>query len=207
MVNYTPPPTRAKRRDALRESLEPTPETTVVALFVGSAHRPNVDAAKEIVRLAPDHPNVLFALAGEHADQLDVNEISSNVRLLGAVSQDRLSELLAGADLALNPMRTGGGSNLKVLQYFAAGLPVLSTPLGVRGVPEPGRYAVVARIDRLSAELGEFVPKIAESPPDNSGGRVGAARKLVETEFDWAVISLRFATLLGAAIEDREPAG
>ena len=39
---------------------------------------------------------------------------------------------LAGA--ALNPMRWGSGTNLKMLDYALAGTPILSTTFGARGV-------------------------------------------------------------------------
>ena len=37
-------------------------------------------------------------------------------------------------DFGLNPMEQGSGSNIKIFEYAAAGLVIVSTPFGVRGV-------------------------------------------------------------------------
>lgn len=43
----------------------------------------------------------------------------------------------------LNPVTTGGGSNLKLLQYFSRGMPVISTSFGMRGHDELIPHATV----------------------------------------------------------------
>ena len=186
-------PTAEERLEARRKvlaELDPGGSPTAVAVFVGSAHRPNIDAAREVLAMAPATPGVLFLLSGEHSDQLDPHDCPANVRLLGAVSNDRLVELLAAADVALNPMRSGGGSNLKVLRYFAAGVPVISTATGVRGIEDPQRYATVVRIDG-------FVDAIKEIALHGAPAELAAAaRELVEQHYDWSVASSRFAALV-----------
>src|SRR4029077_19852371 len=57
----------------------------------------------------------------------------ANAGLLGVVDDETLAALLATADVALNPMLSGAGSNLKLATYLAAGVPVITTPLGARG--------------------------------------------------------------------------
>ncbi|MFN7173813.1 MAG: MlaD family protein, partial [Thermaurantiacus tibetensis] len=53
----------------------------------------------------------------------------SFIALMPGGEEEKLA-LLRGADVALNPISSGSGTNLKMLEYFAAGLPVLSTPHG-----------------------------------------------------------------------------
>jgi hypothetical protein len=65
--------------------------------------------------------------------------------------------------------------------------------MGVRGIPEPERYATVATVDRFAEAVRRGA---AESPPSDSGGRVVAARQLVEREFDWPVVARRFCELV-----------
>ena len=199
-VSYTPPEQRSEAAPALRTRLG-LPEEQAVALFVGSAHRPNVDAASEILDIARALPDVSFVLAGEHTDQLDAHTAPANVSLLGAVDDDLLDALHSGADVALNPMRTGGGSNLKVLGYFAAGIPVVSTPMGVRGVDDAGRYASVATADRFADAVREVV-----ADPGGSGAhrRAAEARTLVEEQFDWAAIGARFADMVAGIVQTSE---
>ena len=97
-----------------------------VALFLGSWHGPNLEAAHFICRtLAPACPNVVFYLAGSLCEHPDFRQLPpNNVRALGRVSNAELSVLLASVDVALNPMFSGSGSNLKMLDYTASGVPV-----------------------------------------------------------------------------------
>jgi len=48
-----------------------------------------------------------------------------------------LRPYLAAADVAVNPVEGGSGSSVKLIEYLAAGLPVISTPAGVRGFRLP----------------------------------------------------------------------
>jgi glycosyltransferase involved in cell wall biosynthesis len=169
-------------------------DTTHIALFVGSAHRPNIVAGRAIAQLAPQLPHVLFVLAGRHTDQLD-HDVATNVRLLGEVSRDRLEDLLAAADVALNPMVTGGGSNLKVLEYFAAGVPVVTTLTGARGVPDPETVAHVV-------DAGDMARGIQESLDTSNRDRVDAARRLVERDFDWSRLGEQFAGKVDRVLRD-----
>lgn len=185
---------RAAARTQVLSGLSRTEEPAILALFVGSAHGPNIDAARELLAIAPDLPEVLFLLAGEHSDQIDSHDCPPNVVCLGAVTNERLDRLLAAADVAVNPMRSGGGSNLKVLGYFAAGVPVLSTPTGVRGIGDPTHFATVVRIDQFTDALRSTIADSAgDAGREKLSRRTEAARALVEAGYDWEVISRRFA--------------
>ena len=49
---------------------------------------------------------------------------------------------------AIVPLRTGGGTRLKILEAMAAGVPVVSTPLGAEGLPvTPGKNILFADPD------------------------------------------------------------
>lgn len=192
---------RAEARAQVLAELSCTDAATTIAVFVGSAHGPNIDASRELLAIAPRLDDVVFLLAGEHSDQIDSHDCPPNVFCLGAVTTGRLEQLLAAADVAVNPMRSGGGSNLKVLGYFAAGVPVLSTPTGVRGIDEPERFATVARIDRFAEALRSVT---VDSTDDAGRGkltkRTEAARTLVETTYDWEAISARFVDVVAAVV-------
>lgn len=43
-------------------------------------------------------------------------------------------KLFSYADIAINPMFSGAGVNLKTLEYLSSGLPLFSTNIGVRGL-------------------------------------------------------------------------
>ncbi len=116
--------------------------------FLGSGHPPNVEAAVYIIRvLAPQFPEVGFEFIGTVCDAFA--ERPANVVIHGRVTEVVKSELLRDWDLALNPLASGGGSSLKLPDYFAHGLPTLSTPEGARGFPvaEQGLGRVVQLAD------------------------------------------------------------
>jgi hypothetical protein len=74
-------------------------------------------------RSCPSLPGVGFDLVGDLAGQLGHRSLPANVRLHGRVSDVKKQWLFAQAALALNPMKVGSGSNLKLVDYLAAGLP------------------------------------------------------------------------------------
>lgn len=160
-----------------------------VALFTGSRWPPNVEAALATVEMARSLPEIAFVIVGRVVDGLPRN-LPPNVVAPGFV--DDLADHFAAADLALNPMQSGGGSNIKLFDYLAAGLPVISTPFGARGVEDDGD--AVTRV-----ELGAFpqaVAGLADSP--DLGGRRLAARRLAERAYDWRSISKRMSDELAA---------
>jgi glycosyltransferase involved in cell wall biosynthesis len=177
---------RARRRAAAIGMLGLHPSTSVLALFVGSGHRPNIDAGRSIIDSAATMPHVEFVLVGRHSEELHRSKLPTNIHLLGRVADDDLDLLLTGADVALNPIRTGGGSNLKLLAYLAAGLPVITTPVGARGIDAAEAGVVVCDMDRLADAMDRI-----EGPE-----RAIAGRAWVEANADWAAIGARFSQLV-----------
>ena len=167
-----------------------------LALFVGSWHPPNLDAAESIFTAAVEQPQTIFVIAGNQCAAFPSRKLPDNVVLRGQISDAELFGLLAAADVALNPMRLGAGTNLKVLQYFAAGVPVVSTAVGVRGLAvEPGVHFVeIGEQNDLAAGIEEA------SDPVRSPARVAAARDVAEREYDWAVLADRFADIVDEVV-------
>jgi glycosyltransferase involved in cell wall biosynthesis len=116
--------------DAVAERLGLDPDA-FVCVFVGSfGYAPNREAAR-LVRdeLAPAFPGLEFLLVGRDPPTVG----RSNVHAPGFVED--LAGVLSLADIGLCPLFTGSGTKLKMLDYFAAGLPVVSTSVGVQGLP------------------------------------------------------------------------
>jgi hypothetical protein len=55
--------------------------------------------------------------------------------------------------VGLAPVTQGGGTSLKLLDYLAHGLPVVSTEYGVRGYDNLRQFITICPLDRFSAEL------------------------------------------------------
>ena len=85
------------------------------------------------------------------------------------------------------PLDSGGGTRLKILEAFSAGLPVVSTAVGCEGIDaQHGMHLEVA-------ERPAFVDAIARVLQDRSRSVQMArnARRLAETTYDWEAIGAR----------------
>jgi len=132
-VNRLPEPEEVDRA-SLREALKLPPQQPV-AIFIGSHYGPNAGAAKYIAQsLAPACPGVLFVVAGGVGRVLEGLTLAPNIVVTGEVDDARRDNLLLAADFALNPMSAGSGTNIKMFDYMAAGLPTLTTEIGARGI-------------------------------------------------------------------------
>lgn len=107
-------------------------------LFVGNlGYEPNVDAAlwlgREILpRLREDGRPVELRIAGSRP-AAEVSALAGPDVEVYADPED-LAPHYAWADLALAPIRAGGGTRIKILEAFAAGVPVVATGVGAEGL-------------------------------------------------------------------------
>ncbi len=198
MARRTPEQYRTARAEALALFDASVSEDRPLAVFVGSWHPPNIEAARLTIALARQRPDWLFGLAGSHtlsfaqATEPDgSSDLPPNVRLLSTFAEESLWPLLAGADVALNLMVSGGGSNLKMFDYLAVGVPVLTTTTGARGLPDP--EAVVWVAESQVTELGVVLDQLAENDDERSQ-RSDRGRTLAETTVDWRDLGHRWAT-------------
>lgn len=185
---------RAAARTRIQTLVE-IPDGSPIAIFVGSGHPPNIDAGQRILDVAALLPDVTFLLVGRHSELLRPNSHQPNVHLMGRVDESEWHDALAASDVALNPMTSGSGSNLKLVAYFAAGVPAVTTAIGARGIDEPETYAEICGPD--PRELADAVTKVL-SPEGQPVAqlRAVAARMMVSDTLDWRTLGSRFATLV-----------
>ncbi|MCW2527052.1 MAG: glycosyl transferase group 1, partial [Pseudonocardiales bacterium] len=81
------------------KKFDPTAQWQRVALFVGSYHKPNLEAAEFIVALAARMPDVCFVLAGSLEIHFKSWRLPPNVVVSGQLSHTELRQLLAIADV------------------------------------------------------------------------------------------------------------
>jgi glycosyltransferase involved in cell wall biosynthesis len=189
---------RRRRRCGLLEALRQGglgADVSTVALFVGSGHPPNITAAHHLIEIAADLPNTLFVLVGTHVGSLGGTPAAVNVVARGVVEPAELRYLLSACDVALNPMESGSGTNIKMLDYFAAGAPVISTETGARGL------GAAAGVHYTEAGLSTFADAITSCvhAPDHTDRLAATARGFVE-RYDWAELGKHFADSVLTAI-------
>ena len=121
-----------------------------------------------------------------HRSQLPFKvKAARNVVLLGQISDEEKLKLYRSVDVALNPMQSGSGTNIKMLDYMAAGLPVISTPVGARGLE------IESYNEAIICELPDFPRKIRELLEDKQlrNTLIYNGRKLVKEKYDWKRIA------------------
>ncbi len=107
-------------------------------LFVGGfEHPPNVDAATYLVREVMPlvwavKADVKVTIVGSHAPREVEALATSRVDVRGWVAE--LEPLLDAARALVAPVRFGAGMKGKVTQGLAAGLPIVTTPVGAEGL-------------------------------------------------------------------------
>lgn len=128
-------------------------------VFIGSLYEANIRAYREVEKLAEALPNFDFAVIGSICDMPGKKRIP-NLRCLGIISEEEKDGIMASSMVALNPIVLGSGRNVKMVDYLAHSLPVLSTRLGVRGFdPEKAERACrVVELDAFSKQI-EYLDK------------------------------------------------
>lgn len=186
--------TAAKIAEACRRS-RPS-ESKPAILFVGSMdYYANIDAVTWFSRtawpeIARNHPGLQFTIVGRDP-AAEVRALKSDrIRVTGTV--DDVRPFYASAVAAVVPIRSGGGTRLKILEAMSAGVPVVSTRLGAEGIDaEDDVHLLLAD---TAPEIAAAAGRVASS--DETRSRLAqAARELVNRLYDWSVIGNQLCRL------------
>jgi glycosyltransferase involved in cell wall biosynthesis len=110
-----------------------------------------------------------------------------NIEFTGFV--DDVRPHMRSADVSVIPLLVGGGTRIKAYEAMAMGIPIVSTTLGVEGLPLcHGKHLLVA--DEAEAFADRVVELIAN--PALRGAIAESARRLVEENFGAARVAQIF---------------
>lgn len=184
-------PSRQLDRRTCRQALHLNPDQ-LVAIFVGSQYGPNVEAAFFILHdLAPTMPQVHFVIAGGVSTAL--TSTLPNVTLTGALSEEQKDCWLGAADFALNPMFSGSGTNIKMFDFMASHLPVITTEVGARGIETSYRSAMTIVQPTIAAHQAA-IEQMADAAYRERAAY--EARACVEEGYAWEHISAQLGQLM-----------
>ena len=178
-------------------------------LYVGSLEwPPNASAAHFLasevlpaVRRRVPGARLTIVGKGPSPELLALASADDHVHVAGHVPD--VAPYFRTADVLAVPLEAGGGTRLKILEAFAAGLPVVGTPVGCEGIAATdGRHFVIER-------RADFSNAIARVLLDADGRRrlAAQARLLARERYDWSVVgALACAAVAAAAAPPRSNA-
>jgi len=105
----------------------------LISIFIGDlSYSPNVQALKTLDRIAKKYHNLIhmFVIGKNSGTNLYVK--SENLIFTGFV--ENLNEFLYGADFTIIPVEEGGGTNLKIFEALAVGLPIVTSKYVLRNI-------------------------------------------------------------------------
>lgn len=160
-------------------------------LFVGSfGHAPNRSAAEFLVdkvwpRIAQYDRNMSLVLAGGGPAPFLASLAARGPRISVPGFVRDLDVLYRDCRLVAAPLTEGGGIKIKILEAMAAGIPVVTTPIGAEGIA-----GEQDRVLWLAAPDDDFARTIraALADPAEAAARAARARRLIEERFSWAAI-------------------
>ncbi len=175
--------------------LPPRCEEDAIVFSGNLEYDPNISAVRYFRNeIWPDlrarWPGLVWRLIGRNP-QAVAKFVSGDPRieLTGPVA-DALTELARGK-VAVVPILAGSGTRVKIIEAWAAGVPVVSTRLGAEGLPaRAGEHLLLA--DNAPAFCEEVSSLLASPSLRDRIGRAG--RYLFECEFTWEAVwrSLQF---------------
>jgi GT2 family glycosyltransferase len=168
-------------------------------LFVGGFnHSPNVDGLLwfmgEVWPLLAQDDRFHLTIVGSNPPPQIKALAEGRVAVTGQISDEALQENYAAASVAIVPLRFGGGVKGKVIEAFAHGVPVVSTSVGLQGIPHPGEKSLV--VD----DAPGFSAAIMLAARDRSAAAERAKRALAFVRTSYSVEAL--ASILVQAAGD-----
>jgi sugar transferase (PEP-CTERM/EpsH1 system associated) len=176
-------------------------------VFTGTMnYPPNVDAvlwfAREILpRLRQRLPELGFTIVGGKP----LAEVEGLTRVTGVQVTGRVDDIrpyLADALAVVVPLRSGGGTRLKILEAMAMARPVVSTTLGAEGLEVTHGHDIL--IADRPEQFVESVLALASSR--NLASRIGqAGRELAVARYDWRQCLLGLEDLYRTVLAGEPP--
>ena len=150
---------------------------------------PNMEAVDIISDyIAPKIPDATFLICGSNPALTVLKKISKseNVKYLGYV--DQLPEYIKGSDLCIAPLTSGGGTKLKLLEYAAAGKPIIATRKAAEGLPFVDEYNALL-YDKVDSRFIDGVKRIMYD--EKLGMQIGQNAREMAQKYDWNGIGRR----------------
>lgn len=185
----------------------PAPERPVLLLVASLDYPPNSEAAlwcatRVLPRVREQVPDAVLRVVGRPGRATERLQGLDGVEVAGRV--EHVADELRRAAVAVVPLLHGGGTRIKALEAFGAGLPVVATTVGVEGIDAvPGRHLLVADAPE------DFAAACVRLLLDRSAAaELGAAARALHAErYSWAGVRAAVTRLAGDVARKRRGVG
>jgi glycosyltransferase involved in cell wall biosynthesis len=145
-----------------------SPADGYVLAMASYYYEPNVTATRRLVHevwpeVVARHPAAKLVVAGRASEALKGEfEAVTGVTVAGTVAD--VTEVYAGAAVAVAPATTGGGSQLKLTEALSRGRCVVTTPFGAAGLPGALSGTCGYRVAAVGPEFAQAIVDALTDP-------------------------------------------
>ncbi len=166
-------------------------------LFTGNMdYAPNIDAVQYFVKemwpqILEKNPQTKFIIAGQRP--VDVVRKLANKSIIVTGFIPDLSEMYAKASVVIAPLRFGAGTQNKVLEAMAMGVPTVCTNIGFEGLQIKSGEGVI-----LAKTKANFIKEVCDLLSDQFKRKQVGERglKVAQDTFSWDRIAGKLETYL-----------
>jgi glycosyltransferase involved in cell wall biosynthesis len=161
-------------------------------LFTGNMdYAPNVDAVQYFVKemwptISEVNPKTKFIIAGQRPVDAVKKLASDRIEVTGFIPD--LKDMYADASVVIAPLRFGAGTQNKVLEAMAMGVPTVCTHIGFEGLQIQSGQGVI-----MAKEKPQFIQEVsmllADAAKRQEVGEQGLA--IARTRFSWDKIAVQ----------------
>jgi|TARA_B110000114_G_scaffold183174_1_gene223932 sugar transferase (PEP-CTERM/EpsH1 system associated) len=166
-------------------------------LFTGNMdYAPNVDAVQYFVKemwpaISEANPTTKFIIAGQRPVDAVKKLVTDRIGVTGFVPD--LKDIYAEASVVIAPLRFGAGTQNKVLEAMAMGVPTVCTHIGFKGLQIQSGQGVI-----MAKEKSQFIQEVnmllSDTAKRQSVGEQGL--EIAQTRFSWDQIALQLEKYL-----------
>lgn len=189
--------------EQFRPPAEPRREPGLIGFLGSMDWMPNIECVRHFAHdilptIRRRHPHCRFRIIGRDPAPAvrRLAETDPGIEITGTV--DDVRPHLDACALIVVPLRSGGGTRIKIFEAMAQGVPVVSTSIGAEGLPvEHGRDILIA--DEPGA-FAEAVIRLLDSPA-LAEELAGTAREKLVARHSWATVTDTFLDLCRPLLE------